>query len=130
MSQTSPCKQRNAFTLIELLVVIAIIAILAALLLPALANAKNRAHQSIDLNNNKQILLAFNMYATDNLDILPFCGWGTTLPAWGHAANLPVGGANQINFPTIQANQQAYFRAGGQAAPYLAKNPNVLMCPD
>jgi len=129
MNQTSRCKS-NAFTLIELLVVIAIIAILAALLLPALANAKNRAHQSIDLNNNKQIMLSFNMYATDNLDILPFCGWGTALPSWGHAPNLPVGGATLATLPTIRSNQQYFFKAGGQIAPYLAKNPNVLVCPD
>ncbi len=73
--------RRNGFTLIELLVVIAIIAILAAILFPVFARARAKAQQASCLSNQKQLALAFLMYAQDYDDTMAPAyyftdGWG------------------------------------------------------
>lgn len=92
----------GAFTLIELLVVIAIIAILAALLLPALANAKEKAYVANCLSNLKQLGMTATMYTGDNQE--QFACSGRTWP------QMPFVDLLKLYNPYISTNNRAFFR--------------------
>ncbi len=109
--------KKNQFTLIELLVVIAIIAILAAMLLPALNQARAKAQGINCVSNMKQCGLGLRMYADDNNGFIPMTiQYGDKNPNWGWALLgwMYDSSGNQVDLDN--------------ATPYLSGSEKLITC--
>ena len=120
---------KKSFTLIELLVVIAIIAILAAMLLPALSSARERARASSCLNNMKQIGLYMVLYADENKSMLPLGNTaynpiGLRYQRWHMAIGAMIKNSDKDN----KSVSEAACTLGYNSSSYVAAGQNIY-CP-
>jgi len=128
-SRVSPL---DGFTLIELLVVIAIIAILAAMLLPALAAAKQRAQAALCMSNTHQLMLGWTMYADDNQGVLAQNDFPYLTAYRGASAATHLQMKNWV-VGTMAVSLDANYLPelndpNSELSPYL-KNPKLFRCP-
>jgi prepilin-type N-terminal cleavage/methylation domain-containing protein/prepilin-type processing-associated H-X9-DG protein len=113
--------RRQAFTLLELLMVIAIIAVLAGLLLPALSKAKERAHRVTCLSNQKQLGIAWELYAGDANNRL-------VLNDWDGSPTIPRSPSNSWVTGNCSVDSATATITSGALYPYV-KNMAVYKCP-
>jgi prepilin-type N-terminal cleavage/methylation domain-containing protein/prepilin-type processing-associated H-X9-DG protein len=115
----------DAFTLIELLVVIAIIAILAAILMPVLSQAKKHAQGAQCISNGHQMMLAMNLYGSENHDYFPpNPDDGNTDPGYNWCSGSAGIGQGQEFDPDCIADPSLSLLIG-----YLGGNVNLFRCP-
>jgi prepilin-type N-terminal cleavage/methylation domain-containing protein/prepilin-type processing-associated H-X9-DG protein len=122
-------RSQRGFTLVELLVVIAICGILAGVLLPALARAKTKAQGAGCLSNNRQLALAWLMYADDNNGRLPYNLGGTTgrrVAAQGSPMNWVNG---VLDWELSPDNTNPATITGASLAPFLNNAVRAYRCP-
>ena len=135
--------RKRGFTLIELLVVIAIIAILAAMLLPALASAKEKANRTACLNNLRQWGIGDNMYLDENNQTLPLTkiatatlpvpGYNEDVPTWNdlaYAQALNVGNSAWFNaLPPFVNEKPLYAYTSGAGPQNYSEAKSIFHCP-
>jgi prepilin-type N-terminal cleavage/methylation domain-containing protein len=119
-SSTSP----RGFTLVEVLVVIALIVLLAALLLPALASAKQAGRMAACLSNLRQVGLAVQEYAHDNDGLIPY---GPKAPPFTNPSDFYPSTGAPTSLVSLQSG--APVGLGLLLEYYLATQPKVLFCP-
>src|ERR1051326_6448320 len=127
LRKSRQCHRNSAFTLIELLVVIAIIAILAAMLLPSLAKAKDRAVRAQCQNNVKQITLASHMYSADFHEYLAEPNWNSPWLRAGWLYDASKGSVPDPLKPPYNTDLQSIYTTG-LLFDYI-KNYAVYRCP-